>query len=186
MTTEAPASVRTPDLDADYERALRRGLLALRHGVDAILDDLAAQGGGIPGLNYLTGGYRADAAYVWDSWAGFQWVGFLCGKLWHLHRATGDDRYAEAALGYCRRIGPVLAEQPAVWSATGTDIYYGLCLGAEVTGEAQLRDWALAAARNLEHVFRYRAQAFIQILSADRIVIDTGLNLPPFFWAARR
>ena len=171
--------------DLEYQCMLQRAVNLLRHGADAVLEDLEAQGGGVPGLNYMTGGYRGDPEYVWDSWAGFQWVGFLSGRLWLLHLLTGEQRYADAALGFCRRVGPVLARNAAVFSAAGTDIYYGLCLGYQVTGREELREWALAGARNLEALFDRRAGAFLQIATADRVVVDTGLNLPPFLWAAR-
>jgi len=44
-----------------------------------------AAGGGVPRLNLMTGGYTWDDDYVWDSWANFQWAGFLAGRLWLLH-----------------------------------------------------------------------------------------------------
>ena len=32
-------------------------------------------------LNLTTGRYSWDDEYVWDSWANFQWAGFLAGRL---------------------------------------------------------------------------------------------------------
>lgn len=38
---------------------------------------------------------------------------------------------------------------------------------------------------NFANIFDRKAQAFLQIAKADRIVIDTGLNLPSMLWASQ-
>ena len=168
----------------DYRRTLARGLGALRLGADAVCDAMALNGG-VPRLNAMTGGYTWDDAYVWDSWADFQWAGFLAGRLWLLHVLTQDQRYADAAMQICERIGPVLARHPTVFSSTGIDMYYALTLGYQVTQRDVLRQWAFAGGDHFANIFDRKAKAFLQIAGADRIVIDTGLNLPSMLWAAQ-
>lgn len=164
------------------EPALRRALGFLCSGADAVCRDLETHRG-VPRLNAMTGGYRWDDAYVWDSWADFQWAGFLAGRLWLLHALTGTPRYADAAMHICERIGPVLAAKSTVFSSTGIDMYYALVLGYRLTGCLALREWAFAGGDNFAAIFDHRAGAFLQIAGADRIVIDTGLNLPSMLWA---
>ena len=115
-------------MDEDYRRRLERAVRHLCTGADAVCDDMKPSRG-VPRFNYMTGGYTWDDDYVWDSWADFQWVGFLAGRLWLLHLLTHDQRYADAAMRLCERIGPVLAKHATVFSSTGIDMYYALTLG---------------------------------------------------------
>jgi unsaturated chondroitin disaccharide hydrolase len=171
-------------MDEGYERALARALRHLCNGADAVCDDIK-QNHGVPRFNHMTGGYSWDDAYVWDSWADFQWAGFLAGRLWLLHLLTHDQRYADAAMRICERIGPVLAQHKTVFSSTGIDMYYALTLGYRISGREALKAWAFAGGDNFANIFDRRAQAFLQIANADRIVIDTGLNLPSMLWASQ-
>ena len=107
------------------------------------------------------------------------------GRLWLLHLLTHEQRYGDAALQLSRRIGPVLARHPTVFSSTGIDMYYALVLGHRITGSAELKAWALAGGDNFANIFDPTANAFLQIAGADRIVIDTGLNLPSMLWASQ-
>lgn len=143
------------------------------------------RGGRVPRLNAMTGGYSWDEEYVWDSWANFQWVGFLAGRLWLLHLLTGEQRYGDAAMQLCERISPVLAKHPTAFSSTGIDMYYALTLGYQITKREKLKKWLLAGGDNFANIFDRNAQAFLQIAGADRIVIDTGLNLPSMLWASQ-
>ena len=142
-----------------YRQTLERAVRYLGNGADAVCDGIAA-GGGVPRLNLMTGSYTWDDDYVWDSWANFQWAGFLAGRLWLLHLMAREQRYADAAMHICERIGPVLAEQPTVFSSTGIDMYYALTLGYQVTKNDRLKTWALArraAVRTLSDPQRLRA-----------------------------
>jgi hypothetical protein len=118
-------------MDEDYKRTLERAVRYLCNGADAVCDDMKLNRG-VPRFNYMTGGYTWDDDYVWDSWANFQWVGFLTGRLWLLHLLTRDQRYADAAMQMCERIGPVLARHATVFSSTGIDMYYALVLGYQI------------------------------------------------------
>jgi unsaturated chondroitin disaccharide hydrolase len=170
--------------DADWRQLLARALNRVRNGADVVCDDMA-RNAGVPRLNAMTGGYTWDAAYVWDSWADFQWAGFLAGRLWLLHLLTRQQRYADAAMRICERIGPVLAKHPTVFSSTGIDMYYALTLGHRITGQEALRRWVFAGGDSFANIFDHRAGAFLQIAGANRIVIDTGLNLPSMLWASQ-
>ena len=85
----------------------------------------------------------------------------------------------------CERIGPVLAQRPTVFSSTGIDMYYALTLGYQISKRDALKHWAFAGGDNFANIFDRRAQAFLQIANANRIVIDTGLNLPSMLWASQ-
>lgn len=170
--------------DRPYQAKLERALAALCRGADVVCADIA-ETRGVPRLNYLTGGYSYDAAYVHDSWANFQWAGFLAGRLWLLHLLTKQQRYADAAMAICEHIGPVLAQNPTVFSSVGIDLYYALTLGHRITGRQSLKDWVFAGGDNFANIFDGKADAFIQIAGANRIVIDTGLNLPSMLWASQ-
>lgn len=172
------------DAAEDDQRTLARAVRYLCNGADAVCDDLALNRG-VPRLNAMTGGYSFDNDYVWDSWADFQWAGFLAGRLWLLHVLTQNQRYADAAMQICERIGPVLAKHPTVFSSTGIDMYYALTLGYQISKRDVLRQWVFAGGDNFANIFDPKAKAFLQIAGANRIVIDTGLNLPSMLWAAQ-
>lgn len=112
-------------------------------------------------------------------------MGRLSGRLWLLHLLTKRQRYGDAALRICERIGPVLAKHPTVFSSTGIDMYYALTLGYQITNNNVLKEWAFSGGDNFANIFDQSAQAFLQIANADRIVIDTGLNLPSMLWASQ-
>ena len=171
-------------MSSGYRQSLARAVRYLCNGADAVCDGLESSGG-VPRLNYMTGAYTWDKEYVWDSWANFQWSGFLAGRLWLLHLLTRNQRYGDAAMQICERIGPVLAQQPTVFSSTGIDIYYALTLGYQISKRVELKQWALAGGDNFANIFDRKAGAFLQIAGADRIVIDTGLNLPSMLWASQ-
>jgi unsaturated chondroitin disaccharide hydrolase len=170
-------------MDDTYRRTLKRAVRALSAGADSVCE--AIEPGRVPRLNAMTGGYSWDDDYVWDSWANFQWVGFLTGRLWLLHLLTGERQYGDTAIQLCDRIGPVLAGHPTVFSSTGIDMYYALVLGHRITGRVDLKEWACAGGDNFANIFDRKANAFLQIVGADRIVIDTGLNLPSMLWASQ-
>src|SRR5258708_28959613 len=172
------------DAAEDDRRTLARAVRYLGNGADAVCEDLALTRG-VPRLNAMTGVYTIDNDYVWDSWADFQWAGFLAGRLWLLHVLTQNQRYADAAMLICERIGPVLARHPTVFSSTGIDMYYALTLGYQISKRDILKQWAFAGGDNFANIFDPKAKAFLQIADADRIVIDTGLNLPSTLWASQ-
>jgi unsaturated chondroitin disaccharide hydrolase len=139
-------------MEDDFRRTLERAVRSLCNGADAVCDDLALSGG-VPRLNAMTGGYSFDNDYVWDSWADFQWAGFLAGRLWLLHVLTQNQRYADAAMRICERIGPVLAQHRTVFSSTGIEMYYALTLGYQISKRDVLRQWTLSGGDNFANIF---------------------------------
>jgi unsaturated chondroitin disaccharide hydrolase len=172
------------DSDDGYRACLVEAMESVQSGADLLLRRMY-RNGGVPAFNYMTGGYRFTEAYCPDEWESFQWVGFLAGRLWLLFVYTGQGRYAEGARRLCEFLIPVLTERPPRFTAAGADIYYGLCLGYEATQERALRDAAIAAIEQFVHLFDVRAGVFYQVADADRVVIDTGLNLGGLYWAQR-
>ena len=146
-------------MDEGYKATLERAVRYLCNGADAVCADMMLKRG-VPRFNYMTGGYTWDDDYVWDSWANFQWVGFLTGRLWLLHLMTHDQRYADAALQLCERIGPVLARHATVFSSTGIDMYYALTLGYQITKCDSLKEWTFAGGDNFANIFDRKANAF--------------------------
>src|SRR5690606_9808469 len=127
-------------MEDDYRRTLELAVRYLCNGADALCDRLALNRG-VPRFNYMTGGYTFDAEYVWDSWANFQWAGFLACRLWLLHVLTQNQRYGDAAVQICERIGAVLAKHATVLSSTGIDMYYALILGYQISNRDALKQW---------------------------------------------
>jgi unsaturated chondroitin disaccharide hydrolase len=170
--------------DYQYRQLLEVGVSKLRVGADALCKE-PGNPRGVPRLNSMTGGYTWDSEYVWDSWADFQWAGFLAGRLWLLFALTREQKYGDVAMQITERIGPVLARQPTVFSSTGIDMYYALTFGYLLTGQETLKRWVCSGGQHFANIFDRRANAFLQIAGADRIVIDTGLNLPSMLWASQ-
>jgi unsaturated chondroitin disaccharide hydrolase len=149
--------------DRPYQAKLERALASLCRGADVVCEDIATTRG-VPRLNYLTGAYACDDAYIHDSWADFQWAGFLAGRLWLLHLLhllTKQQRYADAAMAICEHIGPVLAKHPTVFSSVGIDLYYALTLGYRITGRPLLKDWVFAGGDNFANIFDGKADALL-------------------------
>jgi unsaturated chondroitin disaccharide hydrolase len=172
-----------PPLLPEQRALFEKGFASLRHAADVVVADLAEVRGGVPALNLMTGGYLVESHYEPARWDRFQWVGFLSGRLWLLSEYYRDPKYAQAAVDVMKQAGPVLAERAATFSPTGNDTYYGLAMGYKATGITELRDWEVSAARNFDGLFDPRARAFVQVGGTNRVVIDTGLNLPALFWA---
>lgn len=137
----------------------------------------------VPRFSYDTGGYRPEPAYRPDAWADFQWLGFLAGRLWLVDDAVGDENLRMAAERLAEVVGARLASRPPRFSAAGSDLFYGVCLGHRLTGREQLRDLALRAVRQYARNFDEHLGCFLQVAGVNRAVIDTGLNLLPFYWA---
>jgi unsaturated chondroitin disaccharide hydrolase len=94
-------------------------------------------------MNPWTGRYsRADRYHP-------NHVAHLLGRLWLLHAYTQDEEFRDIAM---RIVGPMLGhltEEPITHLSSGSDIYLGLCLGAEATGSEYLREQAVRASSNV-------------------------------------
>lgn len=115
-------------------------------------------------------------------------IGFTPGMLWLAHRGTGRTHYAEEALERCRRF--LHRKDDDTTHDLGFVFYPSYVQGYRITGEAWLRDGAIAAARTLARRFN-AAGRFIRawgpLGSDDRAgetTIDALMNLALLYWAA--
>lgn len=167
-----------------YETALD-DFRRLKEGTRPILELIEqCPDGEVPVFNFMTGGYNRTAVYDPDEWATFPWAGFLAGRLWLIAHCFADQEFARAARRLTDIFGERLAARPPRFSAAGIDIFYGLCLGARITRDAVLAEKALAAVQQYARNFDQRSGIFFQVKGTNRAVIDTGLNLLPFYWAS--
>lgn len=163
----------------------QRALEDIRRGLEPVLEMIEhSPPGTVPGFSYTTGGYRACEAYLPHDWSTFQWVGFLTGRLWLVADHFDDDRVRAAARKLAAVVAGALSAEPPRFSAAGSDLFYSACLGARLTGDADLADAALEATRQYSKNFDEKAGVFFQVVGVNRAVIDTGLNLLPFYVAA--
>ena len=87
--------------------------------------------------------------------AGGDWTGgFWVGELWLACRATGSQRYAELAAGWCRALRPRVASN-TVWRSFL--FYYGAALGDILLGDQAAAAIALEGARGLTGLYNQRA-----------------------------
>lgn len=163
----------------------QRALEDVRRGLEPVLQLIEnSPAGAVPGFKYTTGGYRPCEAYLPHAWSTFQWVGFLTGRLWLVADHFDDDRVRAAARKLAEVVAGSLSQEPPRFSAAGSDLFYASCLGARLTGDANLAKAALEATRQYRKNFDERLGVFFQVVGVNRAVIDTGLNLLPFYWAA--
>lgn len=157
----------------------------VRRGLEPVLQIIeTSPAGAVPGFKYTTGGYRSCEAYLPHNWSTFQWVGFLTGRLWLVADHFDDDRVRAAARKLAHIVAGSLSQEPPRFSAAGSDLFYASCLGARLTGDGGLTDAALEATRQYRKNFDERLGVFFQVVGVNRAVIDTGLNLLPFYWSA--
>jgi unsaturated chondroitin disaccharide hydrolase len=96
----------------------------------------------------------------------------------------GDDRVAAAAGKLAHTVADRLRRRPPGFSAAGTDLFYAVCLGARCGADAALIDAGLDAVDRYAENFDSGLGIFFQVPGVNRAVIDTGLNLLPFYWAS--
>jgi unsaturated chondroitin disaccharide hydrolase len=168
------------DSTEDFEEAI--GLAAdgtLAHLRRLMPKDYA---GYIGGVNKWTGRYERSDRYVLNQ------IGWLLGRLWVLFAYTGDEEFRHFAERILRPMLPDLVEKPIQSLGSGIALYFGLCLGAEVTGAEALHDCARRANQNLvaslwsEKLGRFRA---FQHLGDNFVPVEFGGNLRPLIWSSR-
>ena len=141
------------------------------------------------------GRWRTWPADVYAGWDGDRWshgnwtCGFWVGLLWLAFLRTRDPRFAV----WARRFGDLVA--PRQHDRNTHDIgfvfYPSFALGFSVTGAEELKAPALEAARTLTTRFNPRGgylQAWGPLdhpLARRSTAIDTMMNLPLLWWAAR-
>lgn len=163
----------------------QQALEDVRRGLEPVLQLIEdSPVGAVPGFKYTTGGYRPCRAYLPHDWSTFQWVGFLAGRLWLVADHFDDNRIRSTARKLADVVAASLSQEPPRFSAAGSDLFYASCLGARLTGDADLAKATLEATRQYRRNFDERLGVFFQVVGVNRAVIDTGLNLLPFYWSA--
>lgn len=179
------AQTSTRQRPSSMQEAAQQALEAVRHGLEPVLQIIEnSPPGAVPGFKYTTGGYRSCEAYLPHDWSTFQWVGFLTGRLWLVAEHFNDERVRAAAKKLADVVAGSLSQEPPRFSAAGSDLFYASCLGARTTGDVGLTSASLEATRQYARNFDERLGVFFQVVGVNRAVIDTGLNLLPFYWSA--
>jgi unsaturated chondroitin disaccharide hydrolase len=93
-------------------------------------------------ISHWTGRYARSDHYAMHD------VGWLLGRLWVCFVHTGDQEFRDLALRILKPMLPNLTEQPIGSMGSGCEMFFGLCLGAEITGSPELHDLAVKASRN--------------------------------------
>jgi unsaturated chondroitin disaccharide hydrolase len=136
--------------------------------------------------------WPADVYAGWDgdNWSHGNWTcGFWVGLLWLAFLRTGDTRFEE----WARYFGDLVA--PRQHDENTHDIgfisYPSFSLGHWVTGDEDLKEPAVQAARTLATRFNRRGK-YLQAwgpldhpLAKASTAIDTMMNLPLLWWASR-
>jgi unsaturated chondroitin disaccharide hydrolase len=136
--------------------------------------------------------WPADVYAGWDgdNWSHGNWTcGFWVGLLWLAFLRTGDTRFE----GWARYFGDLVA--PRQHDENTHDIgfisYPSFSLGHWVTGDEDLKEPAVQAARTLATRFNRRGK-YLQAwgpldhpLAKASTAIDTMMNLPLLWWASR-
>ncbi len=127
---------------------------------------------------------------TWQFSAEGTWTaGFWPGRLWIGALLSGDAEYSEAARHWCTRLAPHLRNRST--HDLGMLFMPSYAAGWRLTGDAALREGALAAAELLASRFNAAGQfirAIGPIESTEQdgyVIVDTLMNLPLLFWAAR-
>lgn len=125
------------------------------------------------------------------------WGGFLVGRAWLLSDLCGDSALGERAAELSRLLWP-LADVPNL--DTGFAIYYGCCIGYELSGDEKLKQVALRAAESVRSLYDDdlgvvltkprgpvdpRLIAFYKRFCDREVLIDTGAILDLVWWASR-
>lgn len=136
--------------------------------------------------------WPADVFAGWDGdrWSHGNWTcGFWPGLLWLAWHRTRDPRFER----WARRAGTLV--EPRASDGNTHDLgflfYPSFALGYSLTGDTSLRDPALVAARTLASRFNPKGR-YLQAwgplehpLARRSTAIDTMMNLPLLWWAAR-
>ncbi|HEX6979735.1 MAG TPA: hypothetical protein VF342_10595 [Alphaproteobacteria bacterium] len=136
-----------------------------------------------PQLNTRTGGYEMAPGYL--PGRGFRWAGFLSGRLWLLYDLTGSLLLRDAARTLSMRIVEGLRGVTVDRGNIGFDLYHGVAIGYEVTGDEALRRAALSGALAMESLYCESAGLYWQNTWLDAVVSETPACLIPILWAYR-
>lgn len=127
-----------------------------------------------------------------DSRCNYWEEGFWTGQLWLAYEATGEREFRALAEKNVDDFHKRVAENNQIdWHHDLGFLYSPSCVaGYMLTGNETAKKAALMAAYSLSRRFRYRGN-FIQSMSYEldaenyKFIVDTMLNLPLLFWAAK-
>ena len=141
------------------------------------------------------GRWRTWPADVYAGWDGDRWshgnwtCGFWVGLLWLAYFRTRDPRFAAWAQSFGELVAP--RQHDGNTHDIGFVFYPSFALGSWVAGAEELKGPAVAAARTLATRFNPRGR-YLQAwgpldhpLARQSTAIDTMMNLPLLWWAAR-
>lgn len=161
-------------------------LARVRDGADTLIRELGLPDApGIPAHSDLTGVHRLVPEYSANTWSGNPWVGFFLGKMWLLSQVYPEGTYGEVAEEITRRVAKPLADGPITDENAAFDIFYGMAVGYNVTGEQWYRDSALRALGHVKSMFRPELGLFASSTTSDEVVIDTPAPLLGYLWAGK-
>jgi unsaturated chondroitin disaccharide hydrolase len=116
-------------------------------------------------------------------WTAGHWIGII----WLAYLRSGDPALLEAARVWSHRLAS--RQTDTTTHDMGFLFYPSFVRGYRITGDADLRDAALTAARSLTTRFHNRG-GYIQAwdeaedpIHAGRTIVDTVMNLPLLIWA---
>jgi unsaturated chondroitin disaccharide hydrolase len=128
------------ELNVTFTEAMEMIVDGTRYLVSRLMKDYD---GYVSHFNNWTGRYSRSDSYAPHD------TGFLLGRLWVCFVHSGDEEFRDLALRILKPVIPHLVDEPIVSLVSGSEIYFGLCMGAEFTGSDELRDLAMRASRNL-------------------------------------
>ncbi|MBQ8816626.1 MAG: glycoside hydrolase family 88 protein [Lachnospiraceae bacterium] len=164
---------------------------AIKEATDILKRDMVKYASGdLYPARYANGKYVAvknadPLCYYWEE-------GFWPGQLWLAYEATGDEAFRKLADKNVDDFYKRVDENNHIdWHHDLGFLYTPSCVSAYMlTGNETAKKAALMAAYSLSRRFRPRGQ-FIQSMSFEldepnyKFIVDTMLNIPLLFWAAK-
>lgn len=175
-----------PNLKNELTKAIDEATASLKRMLDRY-----ASGDVYPSV-YENGRYRAVKQA--DISNNFWEEGFWTGRLWLAYEATGDEAFRDLADKNVDDFYKRVVENNNIdWHHDTGFLYTPSCVaGYMLTGNPTAKKAAELAAYSLSRRFRYKGR-FIQSMLSEidedkefyRFIVDTLLNLPLLFWAAK-
>ena len=150
--------------------------------IDKLWNDVHGNFPSHAGVNNI---YTEEDNYTSCGWN----TGFFTGMLWLAYELTGDENYKKKALSHIPTFSKRINEKLGVNHHDMGFLYVPSCVAAyKLTGDALAREAAIKAADHL--LTRYiekggYIQAWGNVGSQPRLIIDCMNNIPLLFWAAK-
>jgi unsaturated chondroitin disaccharide hydrolase len=159
-----------------FEDAMAMIVDGTRYHVRHLMD---GYDGYVSHFNNWTGRYARSEAYAPHD------TGFLLGRLWVCFAHSQDEEFRKLALKILKPVIPHLIEEPIVSLVSGSEVFFGLCMGAEFTGSEELHDLALRASCNLvANLWSERSQRILPWVDYDEaeVPLEWGGLLYHLLW----